>query len=170
MITIDEIDNRFYIDKSTLHNAGYGLFAKEHIKEGDWLEIIGVLVKRGSIADICTHFARRYKFMGKNDTKIVPFGFAGLINHTEDSEKQNVVIKSIKGLHKKSDNASELVCLFTKNVNPGEEILSHYGDEFAEEIKEMKENVSFLNNNKSDWEEFLEYNLYNMRSLCEMLD
>ena len=44
MILIEETDNRFYLKKSGLKDAGTGVFAKGSIKAGEYLEIIGVAV------------------------------------------------------------------------------------------------------------------------------
>ena len=41
MIVVEETDNRFYLKASTIKDAGMGVFAKEPLKKGDYLEIIG---------------------------------------------------------------------------------------------------------------------------------
>ena len=54
MIFVEETDTRFYIKESTLRNAGYGCFTNTLLKKGDWLEIIGVYVKKGrSVYPLC---------------------------------------------------------------------------------------------------------------------
>ncbi len=167
MITIEENDERFYIDSSTLPNAGYGLFAKVPIKAGDWLEVMGVMVKKGGVADTCTHYAKRYKFAGsKGDAKIVPMGYAGIVNHI-DGERQNVEIRRIPGLNKRNVNSSEVVYYFIKDVEVGEEILGNYGEQVGEEVKKLVEASDYVEKNKKDWEEFLEFNLYDLRRLVE---
>ena len=55
MIIFEEEDDRFYIGESTIKGAGKGLFAARRIGEGEFLPITGVMVRRGGVADRCTH-------------------------------------------------------------------------------------------------------------------
>lgn len=170
MIFIEETDTRFYIDKSTLPNAGYGLFAKVKIKKGDWLEVIGVMVKKGGIADQCTHYAKRYKFAGtKDDSKIVPMGYAGIINHTADPVLQNMELTCERGLSKRSEHSSEVVYKTLRDIEPGEELLGNYGENIGKEIEKVANNISYHETMKSDWEMFLSYNLYDLKRLTDLL-
>lgn len=166
MIIIEENDTRFYSDHSTLPGAGLGCFAKELIKKGDYLEVIGVMVKKGGVADKCTHYAMRYKFAGsKLDTKIIPLGFAGLVNHTDDKLLQNVEIRNVRGLQKRSLDASEIVYMAIRDILPGEEVLGNYGEIIDIEIKKIAENQRFYDKNRLDWEKFVSYNLYGLAEL-----
>lgn len=175
MIFVEEDDTRFYIDKSTLSNAGWGLFAKEKIKKDDWLEVIGVMVKSGGVADQCTHYARRYKFAGMNfagmnkDAKIVPMGYAGIINHTNDPAKLNMKLTTERGLSKRSQHASGVIYKALRDIEPGEELLGNYGEEIGREVDNMVSNVSYHDEIKNDWEVFLGYNLYDLKRLTELL-
>src|ERR1035438_10007846 len=125
MIILEETDTRFYIDKSTVPLAGYGCFAKVLIKQGDFLEIIGVQVKTDSIADNCTFYAKRYKFMSSSgkDYKIVPMGFGGMVNHTDDKVIRNVQLVCILVTSKKT---KEVVYQALRDIEPGEELLGYY--------------------------------------------
>jgi SET domain-containing protein len=169
MIFIEEKDERFYIDVSSIPNAGYGVFAKVPIKKGDWMEIVGILVKRGGIADVCTHYARRYKFSGKtNDAKIVPMGYAGIVNYIDDPKKQNCEIKRIPGLKKKNEHSSEMVYYFIRDIGVGEEILGNYGERMGGEVKQLIESTEYVEKNQSDWEEFLNFNLYDLKRVLSL--
>lgn len=170
MIFVEETDERFYIDKSTLANAGWGLFAKVPIKKNDWIEVIGVLVKTGGIADRCTHYARRYKFAGsKKDAKIVPMGYAGIINHTNDAALQNMQLTCQKGLSKRNEHASEVVYQALRDIEPGQELLGNYGEDIGKEIEIMTSNYTYHDEVKEDWEVFLAYNLYDLKRLTDLL-
>ena len=48
MMIFEEEDDRFYIDNSTMKNAGKGLFASRRINKNEFLSITGVMVKKGS--------------------------------------------------------------------------------------------------------------------------
>ena len=170
MITIEEIDDRFYIEKSNLPHAGYGCFAKTLMKKGDWLEIIGVLVKTDSVADECTHYAKRYKFMGsKKGYKIVPMGLGGLVNHTDERAMQNVQLTCIPGLAKRSEHSSEVVYQALRDIKPGEELLGYYGDQINSEIEKNITNLSYVEENRADWQKFLSFDLYHLKCLEEIL-
>ena len=97
MIIFEENDDRFYVKESTVNRAGKGLFAAKEIKKNSWLEITGVLVERGSVADDCTYYANAYKFAANVVRKgdkvdvgqfvIVPMGYAGIVNHTDEKNQ-----------------------------------------------------------------------------------
>ena len=57
------------------------------LPKGDCLEVIGVRVQPGSLADQCSAFADRHKFLHA-DQIIIPLGLAGMVNH---SAKPNLV-------------------------------------------------------------------------------
>lgn len=169
MIFIEENDDRFTIAESTLPNAGMGLFAKTFIPKNSTLEVIGVFVKAGGIADISTKYADRYKFGGKKgDANIIPLGFAGLVNHTDDTSIRNAELRYISG-SKKSPHSSDLVYYFIKDVLPGQEILGNYGKNSGNEVSKISKNITAHDNNKEEWNRFLSFNLYKLKDLCLML-
>lgn len=157
MILVEEKDNRFYIKQSGIQNAGLGVFAKEEIKKDSFLEIIGVMVNINSTADNCTNYAKDYKFAAnfadKYDRHIVPMGFGGMVNHTEDKNLQNVELRYLK--HSSSNSAAgSAVYYFIKDVKKDEEILGNYGQLFESKINEDKY-----------WQMFLDLELYNLKQL-----
>lgn len=128
MYIVEETDNRFEIKKSTIDTAGWGCFAKELIKKGDFLEIIGIIVKPGSLSDQCTHYAKRYKFAAseRQDAKIVPMGFGGIVNHTNDEEKQNVFLTYLpRNRSKRSVHSTQAVHMALRDIQAGEELLGN---------------------------------------------
>jgi hypothetical protein len=157
MILIEEKDNRFYIENSTIKNAGLGVFAKQKLKKGDFLEIIGVMVDVKSMADVCTQYANKYKFAADFSDKftrhIIPMGFAAIVNHTNDKKLQNVELKYIKHSIINS-NAGSCVYSFIRDVEEGEEILGSYGSEYDNFLQE-----------ENYWQMFLDLELYNFKKL-----
>ena len=156
MMFVEEKDARFYLDKSTINNAGIGVFAAEDIKKGDFLEILGVMVQKNSIADKCTAYANNYKFeatYNNADRYVVPLGYGGMINHIDDKEKQNAIITHFR---RNPDNFSSgcLVYYFTRDIKKDEEILGNYGEKWNEKLEE-----------KNDWQMFLDLELYNLKEL-----
>lgn len=171
MIFIEETDTRFYIAPSTLNHAGNGCFAKQPLKKDDWLEVIGVYVKSGGIADFCTEYGKRYKFAGsaKQDAKIVPFGFAGIINHTDDPSLQNCRLEHAKSLNKRSQHAGQTIYRFLRDIEPNEELLGNYGPNMGKEIEVISSNSNFLENYKDDMKQFLQFDLYNLKAVASRL-
>lgn len=176
MIFYEEKDTRFYIKESTILEANKGLFAKEKIYKGDFLEISGVLVKRESIADLCTHYANNYKFAARvkrlangkidiGDNVIVPLGYAGIVNHAKDKASQNVEIRYIKRT-KKNENSDDAVYYFLRDVDKDEEILGNYGDSWDSMLKWINESTKDQQCIE-DWEKFLMFDLYNLGSLIK---
>jgi hypothetical protein len=164
MIFVEEKDDRYYVGKSTIPNAGLGCFAKIFLKKNDWLEVIGVYVKTGSPADLCTEYARRYKFAGseKLDAKIVPMGFASIVNHSDDSKLQNCRLTFDKKLMKRSEHAGQVVYMFTRDILPGEELIGNYGTDVGQEINQIANDLAFGEDNRTEIDKFLPYNFYNL--------
>ena len=168
---VEETDTRFYVKESTLPEAGLGCFAKVPIKKGDWLEIIGVYVKKGGLADQCTHYAKRYKFAGspKMDAKIVPMGFGGMVNHSNDPAKQNVALEYCAGLSKRSMDSGQVIYRATRDIEPDEEVIGNYGESVGGEVDKMATNASYLRTEADEWKTFLERNPYGLKDLIDSL-
>lgn len=74
-------DDRFELRPSTVPGAGLGVFARAPLPAGAELEVTGVLVRRDSVADRCTHFADHHKFTVGADLLLIPAGLGGMVNH-----------------------------------------------------------------------------------------
>ena len=113
-------DNRFYILTSTIPKAGFGLFAKENIKIGDRLYVYGFRISLDSDTNICTGYARNYKFADPADSKkcIMPVSYAGMIN-------QNLI--EYKNAEICNDGIN-VYFEFLRDIYIDEEIFTHYGD------------------------------------------
>jgi SET domain-containing protein len=165
MINIEEKDLRFYISESTQPNAGRGLFAAQSIRKGDHLEVIGVMVDRESVSDICTSYANAFKFAADYSDSykkhLIPMGYGGIVNHANNKKDQNVEIRYIK-------KGSENICVyyFLRDVKKDEEILGNYGEGWNALDKWVKEaNSDQSDDEHSEWISFLELNLYNLGKL-----
>lgn len=101
--------------------------------------------------------------------KIVPMGYGGMVNHTNDRTLQNVQLTRIRGLKKRSEHSSEVVYELIKDIEPGKELLGYYGDEMNAEIEKNVTNVSFAEETQADWAKFLSYGLYHLQYLEEVL-
>ncbi len=119
MITIIENDERFYVDVSTLHGAGNGLFARIPLDEGDRLEVIGVLVPAGSASDVCSRYADRYKFR-VGALLLIPLGFGGMVNHSQRPNMEKVI------------EGHSVYLRARRTISAGEELTFQYGDRFFE--------------------------------------
>lgn len=162
-----ENDDRFYVKKSTIKNAGHGLFAKKKLLKDEKLMISGVLVEKQSQADICTNYADCYKFAasivnmadGKiecGNYKLIPLGFAGLVNHGSEGFF-NAEITYFGN--------NEVAYVFTKDIDKDEEILGDYGDTWNQMINWSNTEKSKSNIEKPLWEKFLDYNVYELGEL-----
>ena len=163
LTVIEEHDNRFYIAKSTLPHGGLGVFARNIIRRGDYLEIIGVMVENDSAADDCTHYTNNYKFSArlKNSTrKIIPLGFAAIVNHALDQKNMNMAMAYIGG-PKQNEHSSNLALVAVKDIYPAEECLHFYGDKWNKNLK-WKSSAIEVTEKESEWDKFLSYKLYNL--------
>jgi len=116
-MVMTEDDDRFIISTSTILNAGSGLFARKLLEKGERLEVIGVLLRAGSVADLCTRYADCYKFR-VGEFLLIPVGFGGMVNHSIEPNME----KAIEG---------QTVFLRTNRVvQPGEELSFRYSETF----------------------------------------
>ena len=87
---MEETDRRFYVATSTIPGAGRGLFARVPLRAGDRLAVIGVLVRRHSVADECTGYADQYKYRA-GDCVLIPCGVAAMANHSPHPNREQVI-------------------------------------------------------------------------------
>ena len=116
---LDESDQRFSVGPSTVPGAGLGLFARVRLRAGDRLAVIGVLVRRHSLADQCTGYADQYKYRA-GDCVLIPCGVAAMANHSSHPNLEKVI-------------EGEAVFLeLLRDVDAGEELFLAYS-EYARE-------------------------------------
>lgn len=120
---MEEKDPRFYLAPSTIEGAGSGVFAKVPLKKNDFLRIIGLCVKSKTIADLLTSKIKNIHVYCFANSPIpgflIPMGYGGMVNHTDDLNKRNCEITHIGG---------DVFYVLTKDVEQDEEILGNYGN------------------------------------------
>ncbi len=113
-LVVAEADSRFEVRPSAVPGAGFGLFARVDLPVGAELEVVGVLVERDSPADRCSHFADCHKFNVGEKLLLVPLGFGGMANHSDEPNAE----REVRG---------DRVFLRTlRKVVAGEEVLLRY--------------------------------------------
>lgn len=110
------MDN-FHVKESTIENAGNGLFASQPLPQGYLLPVTGVKVQKDSEGDICTRYARDYRFLFDEGVFLVPTGWAGMANHSQVASNA-VLVKENDTLYLK----------MTRPIGKDEEILYEYSD------------------------------------------
>ena len=83
-------DDRFKIGPSTIRGAGLGLIARRDLAADEELTVVGPRVVAESLEDVCTGFANSHKFRVGNEL-IIPFGLAGMANHSEVANLRRVI-------------------------------------------------------------------------------
>lgn len=170
MLEIKENDNRFYLAPSKIPDAGLGVFAACPIKKDEFMDIVGVKVKRGSIADKCTHYANSYKFAlqpGANYTDLlIPMGFAAIVNHGTP-EKRNCDLVALRNKKLKKEDRFRLVYQFIKDVEKDEEILGNYGEGYARTLAWVNDRAKIMEDVRDEWQTFISYGLYNLQIFAE---
>jgi len=89
-MTLMETDRRFYVRRSTIPEAGEGLFASISLVQGDRLRVVGVLIAANSVSDRCTRYADPYK-VRMGERLLIPTGWCAMVNHREDANVEKVI-------------------------------------------------------------------------------
>jgi hypothetical protein len=116
---VDEPDDRFELRPSTIPGAGQGVFARCDLPPGAELVVIGVLVRRESISDRCSHFADCHKFR-VGDRLLIPLGFGGLVNHCADPNLDRIA------------DGDRVILRANRPITRGEELFFRYSDSALE--------------------------------------
>lgn len=112
---VDEADERFELRPSTIPGAGLGVFARADLPAGSTLEVIGVLIRRESVSDRCTHFADHHKFR-LGDKLLIPLGLGGIVNHSTNPNLEKVI------------DGERIVFRALRPISAGEELFFRYPD------------------------------------------
>ena len=110
---------KIYADKSPVH--GWGVFAKELIKEGEVFEECPTLtlpIKKGESTPLLIDYRFNWPQGTEWDEQVIAFGFGSLYNHSENANAYW------------SSNLENKTFLFIANrdIQPNEEIFIWYGD------------------------------------------
>ena len=116
VVIVAEADPRLEIAESALPGAGRGVFAKEPLAAGERLQIVGVVINAGSVADECTRYADEYK-VRVGDRLLIPVGFGGMFNHSAQAPN---MVKVVQG--------DEVFLQSLRPIAAGEELLFCYSE------------------------------------------
>lgn len=126
----NEEDPRFVVADSTIESAGRGLFARAALAVGERLQVVGVLIAAGSVADDCTRYADAYKFR-VGDRLLIPLGYAALVNHSRARPNLEKVVAG-----------DDVFLRVIRPVAAGEELFFCYSD-YAQERFGLGDDESF---------------------------
>lgn len=122
-LLLQEQDPRFELRPSTIPGAGLGCFARVPLRKGDRLEVVGVFLEPGSVADRCTAYADAYKFRCGR-WLLLPVGLAAMVNHSPTPNLHKVEQGSSWFLEALHDIAAGDELFFTYSVFAQERFLS----------------------------------------------
>lgn len=178
MIRVEENDDRFYVKASTVEGAGQGLFAKQDLPAGGFLEVIGVQVRRQATADTCTRYADAYKFLSSDkEYAVIPLGWGAMVNHAPEKERQNAEIRNVRAKMTAKQRrkirsdflhySGEVVYRFTRAILKDEEILGDYGRGFRHRMDTLSKAAATADDEA--WAELKRMGLYNLPLIDSML-
>lgn len=113
--------HKIYIGKSSIH--GYGVFAKEHINEGEIIEetpILDLGIKNGEATSLMVDYRFNWpQGSGGNwDKQVLAWGYGSLYNHSENPNA-----------HWRSNlDRDTFEFVANRNIEEGEEIFVWYGN------------------------------------------
>jgi SET domain-containing protein len=110
---------KIYVDQSPVH--GWGVFAKELIKEGEIFEecpVIGLPINKGESSSLLIDYRFNWPQGVEWEEQVFAFGYGGLYNHSENANAYWV------------SNTENKTFRFISNrdIQPNEEIFVWYGD------------------------------------------
>ncbi len=115
-----KMPTKIYVDKSPVH--GWGVFAKEKILAEEIIEecpILTLPITKGENSGLLLDY--RFNFPSGLDwnEQVVAFGYGSIYNHSND---YNAYWYSI-------NDKRTFVFVAKRDIEPGEEIFTYYGDE-----------------------------------------
>jgi len=110
---VSEDDERFFTKDK-------GLFASVDLKAGDYFEVTGALINRGSTADKCTKSMRRFTTKSDNTFKhlLIPIGWGNIIRVAKEGDTANARI-----VHDEESNSCAVAVLLLSDINKDEEVI-----------------------------------------------
>ena len=113
-------NSKIYIDQSPVH--GWGVFAKELIKEGEIFEecpVITLPINKGESSSLLIDYRFNWPQGDEWEEQVVALGFGSLYNHSNDANANWI----------SSDARRCFIFYATRDIKEGEEIFVWYGDE-----------------------------------------
>ena len=102
-----------YRDKSTLKNAGYGMFSKKNFKKGNLIESCTYLAEEPNIINK-TKYLKNYVWE-KNGKKLMALGYCPMYNHKDRNNAYVKIDNNFINIYAKED------------INKNKEIFISYG-------------------------------------------
>jgi len=111
---VSEDDGRFYTKDTG------GLFATADLKEGDFFEVVGTLIGRGTAADKCTKSVRRFTTKPDNTFKylLIPAGWGNVIRVTKKGQTPNAQI-----VYDEESSSCAVAIILLRDIKKDEEVL-----------------------------------------------
>lgn len=117
-----QMPTKIYVDRSKVH--GWGVFAKEHIKEGELLEETPfvILFNRGeenepSKKEMLPDYRFSFPVSPEWRHQVMPFGCGAIYNHSNQPNARWEI-----------DEGTETFRFISiRDISPGEEIFTYYG-------------------------------------------
>ncbi len=119
MSNVINIPTKIYIDKSPIH--GWGVFAKEIIKEGEIIEecpIFTLPISKGEVTSLLIDYRFNWPQGTDPEEQVIPWGYGCLYNHSKNANSY-----WISNLEKRT-----FIFIANRNIYPNEEIVTWYGD------------------------------------------
>ena len=113
-------NSKIYIDQSPVH--GWGVFAKQDIKSGEFIEECPVLtlpILKGDVTPLLIDYRFNWPQGDEWEEQVVALGFGSLYNHSNNSNAAWI----------SSDARKCFIFYATRDIKEGEEIFVWYGDE-----------------------------------------
>lgn len=110
------ISSYLYIESSP--KGGYGVFTSKFIPKDTEIEVARLLPLKPYDREKMVELAQ-YDYNYNTNTTCIVFGFGSLYNHSEDTNIQYYI-----------DDKDLMHYSTTRDVEPGEELFVHYGDDY----------------------------------------
>jgi hypothetical protein len=111
---------KIYVDKSPIH--GWGVFAKDTIKEGEIFEECPVLtlpMQKGEVSSLMIDYRFNWPASNEWEEQVIGLGFASLYNHSNNPNAYWI----------SDTNKKTFKFIANRQIQPDEEIFVWYGDD-----------------------------------------
>lgn len=122
-------DDRFYLDLSTIPDAGLGLFAKRDISIGEYMVYYGYIYSKIEKMNFSKGYKHsKYVYEKQDGTMIDCKEFYDCAARYINDGPQSGIQPNVKWVE--NNSTRYVLVVFTKNVRKGEEIFISYGSQY----------------------------------------